>query len=158
MPILIQEYALELPLSLSRTVISPTVMTHNVINISRALAACFVRFLEIWDFSGFPGFWARIWYTLELQNHHLGSWPHMSKSLIGYIWYTLYVRAKYCNVRYFQMHFGRFFGFDFLLWILKHLTTFRRRPGEEMCNGSNVGCYRCRIWYIDNMFSWKYRS
>ena len=111
MLILIQEYALELPLSLSRTVISPTVMIHNVLNISRAPAACFVRFLEIWDFSGFSGFWARIWYTLELQNHHLGSWPYKSKSLVGYMWYTLYVRGNYCNVRWFQIHFWKLFRF-----------------------------------------------
>ena len=43
----------------------------------------------------------------------------------------------------------------FLLFILIHLTTFRRLSGEKICNGSNVGRYRCRIWYIDNIFSWK---
>ena len=111
MLVLIHKTALESPLSLSRNFITPTVMIQNVLNISRAPAAGFVRVLEIWDFSGFLVFWARIWYTLELQNHHLGSWPYKSKSLVGYMWYTLYVRGNYCNIRWFQIHFWKRFRF-----------------------------------------------
>ena len=111
MLILIQEYALELPLSLLRIVISPTVMIHNVLNISRAPRHVLKGFSKFGIFSRIFGFWARIWYTLELQNHHLGSWPYKSKSLVGYMRYILYVRGNYCNVRWFQIHFWKLFRF-----------------------------------------------
>ena len=158
MPILIQEYALELPLGYHGpsyrpqwwyTMFSTSPEHHGMFwKVSRNL-----RFFE--DFS-----------VLCSYLIHSGA-PESPPGLVTIqvkVTEWLYVIHTLCTSQLLQCEMisntflKAFSVWMFLLFILIHLTTFRRLSGEKICNGSNVGRYRCRIWYIDNIFSWKNRS
>ena len=112
MLILIQEYALELPLSLSRTVISPTVMIHNVLNISRPPPHVLKGFSNFGIFQGFSGFGL---VSDTLWSSRITTWArdHTSQShwLVICDTHFMYeaITAMWDDFKY---NFERFFGLD----------------------------------------------